>query len=135
MYPRLSMREFCDTAAQVMAELPEPFHEWLENVVVEVEPTASPAVRKRLRLRGRPPMGLFIGLPVDDQRYGERAPNRILLFKDTIESVCRSKEEVKYEIRRTVLHEVAHHFGYSEEDLDDFEARESPFDQPHEETP
>ena len=36
--------------------------------------------------------------------------------------------EVRYEIRRTVLHELAHHFGYSESDLDDFEAQESPFD-------
>ena len=55
-------------------------------------------------------------------------PNRILLFQRAIESRCRSVEEVHYDIRVLLLHELAHHFGYEESDLDDFEAQPSPFD-------
>lgn len=129
--PRLSLNEFCEVARQVVDGLPEPFHRWLENVVVDVELAPS---RKLLRRMEMDPdqetlMGLFEGRAVTEQDYGDHLPNRILLFKHPIEEVCRNRAEVAYEIRRTVIHELAHHFGYSEEDLAEFEARESPFDE------
>jgi predicted Zn-dependent protease with MMP-like domain len=73
-------------------------------------------------------MGLFEGTPLTEQAYGAHAPNRIVLFKQPIERACRSRAEIAYEIRRTVIHELAHHFGYSEEELEAFEAAASPFD-------
>jgi predicted Zn-dependent protease with MMP-like domain len=129
--PRLSLEEFCQVARQVVDELPEPFHRWLENVVVDVELEPS---RKLLRRMDMDPehetlMGLFEGHAVTEQGYGDHLPNRILLFKRPIEEVCRSRAEIAYEIRRTVIHELAHHFGYSEEELEEFESRESPFDE------
>jgi predicted Zn-dependent protease with MMP-like domain len=127
---RLSMREFVEVARRVMDELPQPFAGWLENVVVDVELEPT---RKMLEDVGLDPdeetlFGLFEGRAVTEQEYGEHAPNRILLFKRPIEEACRSRDEVAYEIRRTLVHELAHHFGYSEEDLDEYESRESPFD-------
>ena len=129
--PRLSMEEFCDVARQVVDELPEPFYRWLENVVVDVELAPS---RKLLRRMEMDPdretlMGLFEGHAVTEQGYGDHLPNRILLFKHPIEEACRSRAEIAYEIRRTVIHELAHHFGYSEEELEEFESRQSPFDE------
>ena len=128
--PRLSLEEFCRVARQVVDELPEPFHRWLENVVVDVELEPS---RKLLRRMDMDPdretlMGLFEGHAVTEQGYGDHLPNRVLLFKHPIEEVCRSRAEIAYEIRRTVIHELAHHFGYSEEELEEFESRQSPFD-------
>ena len=80
-------------------------------------------------------MGLFEGRAVTEQEYGEHLPNRILLFKRPIEEVCRSRAEIAYEIRRTLVHELAHHFGYSEEDLEEYESRQSPFDADQESSP
>ena len=129
--PRLSLEEFCRVARHVVDELPEPFHRWLENVVVDVELAPS---RKLLRRMEMDPdretlMGLFEGHAVTEQGYGDHLPNRILLFKHPIEEACRSRAEIAYEIRRTVIHELAHHFGYSEEELEEFESRQSPFDE------
>lgn len=129
--PRLSLDEFCAVVAEVLDGLPEEFRGWLENVVVDVRERPS---RRMLEEVGSddpdtPLLGLFQGEPVTEQEFGQHHPNRILLFKRPIEEVCRSRAEIAYEIRRTVLHELAHHFGYSEEDLDFFEERPSPFDE------
>jgi predicted Zn-dependent protease with MMP-like domain len=127
--PRLSMKKFCAMAGEVLDGLPEPFHAWLENVVVDVELAPSSEMLEALGMQADDVlMGLFEGSAVTEQEYGEHAPNRILLFKDEIESQCDSVAEVAYEIRRTMIHELAHHFGYSEEDLQAFESLPSPFD-------
>jgi len=126
----MSMREFIAIAQQVIAELGDPFKRWLENVVVDVEiaPTRELLAEVGLDPRQETLMGLFVGRAVTEMDYGEHLPNQILLFKRPIEEACRNRHEVAYEIRRTLIHELAHHFGYSEEDLAEFEARESPFD-------
>jgi predicted Zn-dependent protease with MMP-like domain len=126
----LSMPEFVAVAQQVIAELDEPFKAWLENVVVDIElaPTRKMLIEAGLDPRQETLLGLFVGNAVTEQAYGEHAPNQILLFKRPLEEACRSRAELAYEIRRTLIHELAHHFGYSEEDLEEYESRESPFD-------
>ncbi|MBS0209350.1 MAG: metallopeptidase family protein [Planctomycetes bacterium] len=129
--PRMSMRAFVALAREAMGQLPAPFHAWLENVVVDVELSPSPALCEEMELESPDDLfGLFQGHAVTEQEYGDHLPNRILLFKRPIERACRSRAEVVYEIRRTVIHELAHHFGYSEADLDEFESQPSPFDEP-----
>src|SRR5579871_3514508 len=130
----MSMSEFVAIARQVMRELDDPFRRWLENIVVDVEikPTREMLVDVGLDPDQDTLMGLFEGRAVTEQEFGEHAPNRILLFKRAIEEVCLNRAEVAYEIRRTLIHELAHHFGYSEEDLEEYESRDSPFDHGHE---
>jgi predicted Zn-dependent protease with MMP-like domain len=128
--PRLSMKEFVAIARRVMDELEDPFRDWLDNIVVDVELEPSAELLEELEMDSDEDtlLGLFEGRAVTEQEYGEHLPNRILLFKRPIEEVCRSRAEIAYEIRRTLIHELAHHFGYSEEDLEAFESRPSPFD-------
>jgi len=130
MSVRMSEDEFCQAVEEVLKSLPPQFLTWLENVTVEVERYPDKRLQRQLRLGPRHIglMGLFEGHYVTRQEYGMPMPNRIFLFQRAIESKCRSVEEIRYEIRRTVLHELAHHFGYEESDLDDFEAQPSPFD-------
>jgi predicted Zn-dependent protease with MMP-like domain len=132
MTSRLPLNEFCDVVDQTIAELPQPFFDWMENVVVDVE--LEPP-RKLLDNMGFDDgeddlFGVFEGLGVTEQEYGLHEPNRIVIFKRPLEAACRSRAELKYEIRRTVIHELAHHFGYSEEELEEFESQPSPFDEP-----
>lgn len=128
---RLSLKQFCSLVEEVLLEIPEEFAPWLENVVVDVESEPTAELLEELGYEPHEELfGLFIGRAVTEQEYGEHSPNRIVLFQRPLERASRSRDEVAYEIRRTVLHELAHHFGYSEDDLDDFESRPSPFDEP-----
>ena len=104
----------------------------MENVVVDVRRRPT---RRQLKSVGLDPdeetlLGLFEGVPLTEQAWDEPHPNRVWLFKDSIEEACRSRAEVAWEIRRTIIHELAHHFGWSEADLEAFESQPNPFDEP-----
>ena len=64
-------------------------------------------------------LGLYEGIPLTE-RYGYDLvlPDKITLFKGAIESICSSDEEVVAEVRKTVIHEVAHHFGIGDDALE-----------------
>src|SRR5438094_568061 len=69
---RLSWRQFCETVEEAVASLPEPFHKYLENVVVDVQDEPSDHDYKALAERGGPAgdallLGLFIGVPLTFQ--------------------------------------------------------------------
>ena len=127
---RLTSAELERIVDEVVASLPPACQPWLENLVIDIEPYPSREIQDKMKLASRRDtlMGLFIGAPITEQGYGEHfLPNRVILFQRAIESACRSLAEVRYELRKTLIHELAHHFGYSESDLEDFEARLSPF--------
>ncbi len=129
--PRLNMSDFCKAVAQVIRALPQPFCAHMHNIAVDVDERPSNHVLREQGLGAaewRELLGYFEGAPITEQEFGEHHPNRITLFKQSIEAASRSVEEIRYEIRRTILHELAHHFGFSEDDLDGFESMDSPFD-------
>lgn len=128
--PRLTLPEFCGIVRQVLADLPAQLKPYLENVVVDVERVPSRRLLRKLGMSGSGTtlLGLFEGPALGEREYGISHPVRIRIFKRPIERLCRSREEVAYEVRRTVIHELAHHFGFEEEDLHEFESRPSPFD-------
>lgn len=107
---------------QALAELPEEFARFLEEVPVEVRdrPTAE-----QLRvLKGRPNdllLGLYQGRPRTRRSVEDsgQMPDVIYLYQKNIETVCRSEQELIEQVRTTVLHEIGHHFGMDEEDLDE----------------
>ena len=69
-------------------------------------------------------LGLFIGRSLMDRDYDDHRPNIIKIFRGPLRRCCRTTEELRRQIRATVLHELAHHFGFSEADLQDFEDRQ-----------
>lgn len=64
--------------------------------------------------------GLYTGIPLTERTssYGMVLPDKITLYQRSIEEGCRTKEEVQAQIRTTLLHEIGHHFGLSEEELE-----------------
>jgi predicted Zn-dependent protease with MMP-like domain len=131
----LSLDEFCAIAKRVCDEMPTQFRSYMKNIVVDVRLRPT---RRQLRGVGLDPnegdlLGLFEGVPVTEQHDEFAHPNRVWVFKHPIEAICRSADEVAYEIRRTIIHELAHHFGWSEEDLEEFESQPNPFDGPEDE--
>jgi len=100
--------------------LPERFAEKLENVDVVVEDYPTSEQRIKLRLPARALLfGLYEGIPKPKRGSGYTMvlPDKITIFQKPIEMICRTEEDVQAQVRATVLHEIGHHFGLSEEEL------------------
>ena len=106
---------------QAMEQIPAEIQRRLENVDVVVEewPTSDQLVGTGLD-EGDQLLGLYEGIPLTD-RYGYNMvlPDKITLFQGSIEEVCSNDQEVIEEIRDTVVHEVAHHFGIDDDRLEE----------------
>ncbi len=99
--------------AQVLDDLPEAFQEKLTNVAIIVE-DLPPDEPKRVGLL----LGLFHGVPRTEKSvFFSSPPDRIFLYQRNIEAVSASEAEVRGQIRATLLHEVGHYFGLSEDEL------------------
>jgi len=89
--------------------LPEQLGEMMRNVAVTVEHGPGP--------RGL--LGLYQGVPLTSRttQYAGVLPDRIIIYRLAICAICSTEEEVAEQVRRTVIHEVAHHFGIGDERL------------------
>jgi len=103
-----------------LESIPPAIAERMENVniLVQMRPTAEE--RKAASIgRGDLLLGLYQGHPLTTRSwgYGNTLPDRILIFQEAIEMVCASEAEIVEQVRQTVLHEVAHHFGIDDDRL------------------
>ena len=116
----METEQFEELVTQVVNDLPEFFQERLDNVDVIVEEFPD---RHTMRLaRVRSPydlLGFYHGVPLTERtaNYGLVAPDKISIYRRPIEIRCHSDEELRETIRRVVLHEIAHHFGLSDNRL------------------
>jgi predicted Zn-dependent protease with MMP-like domain len=99
--------------AQAIDDLPDDFKEKLDNVAVTVEDLPSPRDARRHGRGGRLLLGLYQGQPLTrrDTRYGMAFPDKITIYQRNVEAICRTDAEIREQVRTTVLHEIAHHFG------------------------
>jgi predicted Zn-dependent protease with MMP-like domain len=117
---RLTDEEFGALVEEALEGLPEEFRRHLQNVVVEVEDLPDrQTVRRMGRGSLRSLLGLYHGVPLTHRsvEHSGQLPDRITLYKENIEDVCGSREEIVEQVRTTVLHEVGHHFGLDEGEL------------------
>ena len=103
--------------AKAVDSLPDEFHTKLENIDVVVEDQPNPSQLTDVGLkRGETLLGLYQGVPLTKRgrHYGLVVPDKITIFQKPIEAKCKYDVETTAEIRRVVLHEIAHHFGISD---------------------
>src|SRR5947209_19218642 len=135
---RMSLSRFGRIVAGVMETLPEEFKPYLDNVAVEVEEEPDEETLRSAGFTdedieaGDSLYGLFVPLPLPSLWSGDVVdlpdlPHRILVFKRPLEEDFRDPRQLRIEIRKTVIHELAHHFGFSEEDLQTFDDNPDPF--------
>ena len=110
--PNASRRRFESLVADALDALPSWVHEAIDNVAVVVEdgpPVDEPGL-----------LGLYEGIAkTERESYAGVLPDRITLFRSTIETEAGSDEELRDLVADTVVHEVAHHFGITDERLAD----------------
>lgn len=111
---------FEELVSEALDTLPEEIKGWLDNVAVVV---GERPTRQQLAQAGLGPggllFGLYVGVPKTQRgfTYGEIVPDKIVIFRRPIMQVCRTPAEIRQQVRRTVLHEIGHHFGLDEEQL------------------
>jgi predicted Zn-dependent protease with MMP-like domain len=107
----LSRERFEELVAEALDTIPQQLTGLIDNCVVLVEddpPADDPDL-----------LGLYDGVPLTerDSTYVLSVPDRITIFRHPILALCSSEQEVVDEVRVTVVHEVAHHFGIDDERL------------------
>ena len=97
--------------ATALDDLPEELGGLMNNVAVMVEHDGGPPGL----------LGLYEGVPLTSRTTGYAGvlPDRITIYRKAICAICHSESEVADQVRRTVIHEVAHHFGIDDERLDE----------------
>jgi predicted Zn-dependent protease with MMP-like domain len=117
----MTLEEFEDEVVEALDLVPEEFRGYLKDVAVVVEEWPSAEHRRRLRLgRYETLFGLYEGVPLTQRSsgYNLALPDRITLFQGPLEQYAgEDRERLRQQVRRTVLHEIAHHFGLGEERL------------------
>lgn len=129
----MSMKRFAAVVCDAIDTLPAEIKRHLENVVVDVEDEPSDEFLRDAGFTdeeiedGESLYGYF--MPFDGVAATEMLenPNRILIFKNPLEEDFPNRRDLLIEIRKTVVHEIAHHFGWSDRDLERFDDNPDPF--------
>ena len=111
---------------EAIALIPKRFRREIRNLAVIVEDEPSPALLDEMEIE--PPdslYGLYQGTPLTERTssYGNTLPDRITLYQKPIEEDCEDEDEVRAVIGETLIHEVGHYFGLSEEEIEEIEER------------
>lgn len=116
---RLDREVFEELVATALEELPPELAARISNVDIVVQDLPGPEAHAARVGPGSILLGLYQGIPLTRRGwdYGGVLPDRISIYQDNIERVAGSPEAIPALVRRTVIHEVAHHFGISDERL------------------
>ena len=133
----MSLREFGAIVKHVMDALPREFQPYLGNLIVDVEDEPSHQMLRELDFSeekiasGETVYGLFCPIVPESSELGGadevNPPRRIIIFRNPLEEDFSDPRELEIEIRKTVIHELAHHFGWTDRDLEKFDDKPDPF--------
>ncbi|MCP4896376.1 MAG: metallopeptidase family protein [bacterium] len=117
--------QFESAITEALDQMPMQFAELMENVVIQVHesPTREMVENVGLDPRQSTLFGLYTGVPLDRRGayYGSVLPDVILLFRRPLLAACHTHPQLVRQIQLTLLHEIGHHFGFSEEEMEAWE--------------
>lgn len=115
----LSEEEFEAVVHEALDEIPAELYEKIQNVDIFIEDYPSREVQIEMGVGRHRLLGFYHGIPEGRRGhyYANTLPDRIYLYKKNIEAISPSRERMKEEIQRTVLHELGHYFGIDDKRL------------------
>jgi predicted Zn-dependent protease with MMP-like domain len=117
---KLSEKEFDGIVKKALRRIPREIREYLNNIVITVQKRPSKRMKEEMELDPDGSLlGLFEGVPLIERSVTSPPlyPDIIYLFQEPLEAMCETREELQEEIEVTVVHEVAHFVGMTEERL------------------
>lgn len=106
--------------------IPKLFSKRITNVAIVVEDEPSPQILEEMEIEpGDTLFGLYQGTPLTERSwdFGNALPDRITLFQRPIEDACETNDEIVATIGETLIHELGHYFGMSEEHIEEIEEK------------
>jgi predicted Zn-dependent protease with MMP-like domain len=118
--------EFERLVADALASIPRRFRDAMRNIAIVVEDEPGRELLREMEIE--PPdtlFGLYQGTPLTERRwdFGNALPDRILLFQRPHEREADNDEDLIASIGETLIHEIGHYFGLSEEEIEAIEER------------
>jgi predicted Zn-dependent protease with MMP-like domain len=111
----MTNEEFEKLVGEGIDSIDEKFLAKLKNVEIVIEDDPTPHQLEKLKIRGGILFGLYEGVPQTHRaQYGNVLPDKITIFKNSIEKYYRNPEDIKKAVKNVVWHEIAHHFGMNE---------------------
>jgi predicted Zn-dependent protease with MMP-like domain len=112
--------------AEAVASIPKQFRDAMHNIAIVVEDAPSRELLADMEIE--PPdtlLGLYQGTPLTERAwdYGNALPDRILLFQQPHERAAHDEDDLVTAIGETLIHEIGHYFGLSEEEIEEIEER------------
>ena len=122
----MTPQEFRRLVAEAIETIPPEFRQHLDNIAIVVEDEPPEDLLEEMEIE--PPgtlFGLYRGIPLPERQWahGNVLPDQITLYRGPIEDACETDDDVITEIGETLIHEVGHYFGMSEEELEEIEER------------
>jgi predicted Zn-dependent protease with MMP-like domain len=117
----VSKQRFGELVERALDRLPEPFATHLEELTIEIKERPT---KRQLRDAGLEDdellLGLYVGNPFTERSvlHSGQLPDKIYIFQEDVELASDSEANLVEQVRVTVLHEIGHHFGLGEDDLD-----------------
>jgi len=110
----MDLIEFEKMVAAAVDDLPQNIKNVLDNVAIVIEPKEN-----------RELLGLYEGIPENEWGKGEiiHLPDKITIFKGSIEKETKTPEEIRELVKLVVWHEIAHHFGFPENKMEEMEQK------------
>jgi len=116
--------EFERLVAEAIKLIPQRFRREMKNLALVVEEAPSAELLEEMEIE--PPdslYGLYQGTPLPERTwgFGNNLPDRITIYQQPIEEDCDDEDEMRAVIGETLIHEVGHYFGMSEEQIEEIE--------------
>lgn len=116
---RITEDEFVALVERALEQLPDEFAELLDNIAVVMEDEPEPDLKREMGMDEEEELlGLYLGVP-----YGERGssysalPDQVVLYRGPLVRISRDRRELIREVRDTLVHELGHYFGLSDEEM------------------
>jgi predicted Zn-dependent protease with MMP-like domain len=112
--------------AEALASIPQRFRKAMQNIAIVVEDEPSPELLAEMDIE--PPdtlLGLYQGTPLTERHwgYGNTLPDRVLIFQGPHERSAEDEDDLIVAIAETLIHEIGHYFGLSEEEIEEIEEK------------
>ena len=120
----MTRHQFEKLVGEAVTLIPARFRREMKNLALVVEDEPTPELLEEMEIE--PPdslYGLYQGTPITERGwdYGNRLPDRITIYQRPIEEDCDDEDDMRAVIGETLIHEVGHYFGLSEEEIEAIE--------------